>query len=231
MTASRDDAKDRVGERVAGWIEDGMVVGLGTGSTAARGVLALGRRLASENLRIRGVATSFAAERMAREIGIPLATLDDVDLIDLAFDGADEVDGDLNLIKGRGAAQTREKIVAARSKRFVVLVDESKLVEKLGTQAPLPVEFVPMAARPIMRRVEELGGRPALRMGERKDGPVVTDQGMWIIDASFDGIDDPGALDRALLMTPGVLDHGMFLGLATDVLVGRTDGGIDHLSR
>lgn len=231
MTATQDDAKRLVGERVVEWIEDGMVVGLGTGSTASKAIEALGRKIASTQIRVRGVPTSFAAERLAQQLGIPVVTLNDVESVDLAFDGADEVDPDLNLIKGRGAAQTREKIVASESQRFIVLVDESKLVAKLGTRMPLPIEIVPLSTGPIMRRIERLGGRPTLRMGQRKDGPVVSDQGLWIIDAEFDGISDPAALDRELLMAPGVLDHGLFLGLATDVLVGRNDGSVEHLKK
>jgi ribose 5-phosphate isomerase A len=231
MAGTQDEAKRRVGERVAEWIQDGMTVGLGTGSTAAMAIEALGRRVAGEHLTIRGVPTSFAAERMARGLSIPLVGLDEIDHIDLAFDGADEVDGQMNLIKGRGGAQTREKIVAFEARRFVVLVDESKLVEVLGSRMPVPIEVVPLAIRPVMGRIVALGGTPELRMGERKDGPVVTDQGFWIIDARFDGIPDPAALNQALLTTPGILDHGLFLGLATDVLVGTGDGDVRHISR
>ncbi len=229
MAATQDDAKRLVGKRVAEWIEDGMVLGLGTGSTAARAIESLGARIAAENLSIRGVATSFAAERLARQYGIPVVSLDQIVKIDLAFDGADEVDPGLNLIKGRGAAQTREKIVASQAVRFVVLVDESKLVDALGTKMPLPIEIVPMAVRPVMDVVEALGGRPELRMGARKDGPVVSDQGFWIIDASFDTITDISEVNERLLMTPGVLDHGLFVKMATDVLVGRSDGSVEHL--
>lgn len=224
-------AKRRVGERVAEWVDEGMVVGLGTGSTAIRAIEALGRRTAEEGLRIVGVPTSFFAERAARSLGIPLTTLDEVDGVDLAFDGADEVNPDLDLIKGRGAAHSREKVVASVSDRFVVLVDETKLVDRLGTRFPVPVEVMPMAVTPVMRAMERLGGRPVLRIGERKDGPVVSDQGFWILDVGFDGIADPGSLDRAIGSVPGVLDHGLFIGLATDVLVGREDGTVEHLAR
>lgn len=226
-----DAAKQRVGERVAAWVVDGMVVGLGTGSTAVRAIEAVGRRVAEESLRIVGVPTSFFAERAARGLGIPLANLDEVERVDLAFDGADEVSPALDLIKGRGAAHSREKVVAAASDRFVVLVDESKLVDRLGTRFPVPVEVMPMAVTPVMRAMERLGGRPSLRIGERKDGPVVSDQGFWIVDVSFDGIDDPAAMDRAIRSVPGVLDHGLFIGLATDVLVGRADGSVEHRTR
>jgi len=226
-----NEAKQRVGNRVAEWVEDGMVVGLGTGSTAVRAIEALGRRTAEEGLRVTGVPTSFFAERAARSLGIRLATLDEVDAVDLAFDGADEVTPGLDLIKGRGAAHSREKVVASVARRFVVLVDETKLVDRLGTRFPVPVEVMPMAVSPVMRAMERLGGHPVLRIGERKDGPVVSDQGFWILDVSFEGIDDPAAMDRAIRSVPGVLDHGIFVGLATDVLVGLADGSVEHRSR
>ena len=209
--------------------QDGQRVGLGTGSTTAFAIAALGRRVREDGLQIVGTPTSFAAERLARTHGAPLATLDEFAALDIAFDGADEVDPDLILIKGRGAAHTREKVVAALAERFVVLIDPSKLVERLGTRMPVPVEVLPMAATPVMRALERLGAQPTLRMGRSKDGPVVSDQGFWIIDARFDGIDDPAALDRALLAIPGVLDHGLFIDIATDVLVGEPGGAVRHL--
>jgi ribose 5-phosphate isomerase A len=227
---STNAAKKAAGERAATFITDGMRVGLGTGSTTAYALKALGRRVREEGLDIRGVPTSFAAERLARQVGIPLITLGDVGRLDVALDGADEIDDALNLIKGRGAAHTREKVVAAQADRFVILGDPSKRVEQLGTSMPVPVEVLPMAADPVLRALRDLGADSELRMAERKDGPVITDQGFWVIDAHFEGIDDPAALDRALLHTPGVLDHGLFLGLATDVLIGMSDGSVEHLS-
>ena len=225
-----NEAKRLVGEAVAGWIENGMTVGLGTGSTAAKAIEALGRRVSEEGLSIRGVPTSFFAERLAREAGIPLTTLDSDPVIDLAFDGADEVDPSLNLIKGRGAAHTREKVVAAASERFVVLVDDGKLVERLGTRMPVPIEVLPMAAGPVMRRLQAMGGTPELRMGQKKDGPVVSDQGMWIVDVTFPDIADPATLSSTLAGIPGVLEHGIFVGLTSDVLIGNADGTVDHRS-
>lgn len=224
-------AKQAAGEHAATFVRDGMVVGLGTGSTTAYALEALGRRIRDEDLQIRGVPTSYAAEILARRHGIPLATLDDVDGIDIAFDGADEVDPALALIKGRGAAHTREKVIASESARFVVLIDPSKRVEQLGTTMPVPVEIVPMAAAPVLRMLEAEGAAPEIRMGQRKDGPVVTDQGLWVLDAHFEGIADPHEIDRALLRQPGVLDHGLFLALATDVLVGQPSGEVRHLKR
>ena len=211
--------------------EDGQRIGLGTGSTTAYTIAALGRRVREDGLQIVGTPTSFAAERLARQHGVPLATLDELDTLDIAFDGADEVSPRLDLIKGRGAAHTREKVVAALAARFVVLIDPSKQVAQLGTRMPVPVEVLPMAATPVRRALEHLGARPVLRMGRHKDGPIVSDQGFWIIDAHFDGIDDPAALDRALLALPGVLDHGLFIGMATDVLIGEPSGDVQVLSK
>ncbi|MDA0682906.1 MAG: ribose-5-phosphate isomerase RpiA [Bacteroidetes bacterium] len=224
-------AKRAVGKHVASLVSSGMTLGIGTGSTAAMAIEALGARVRDEGLDVCGVATSFAAERMAREHGIRLTTLDQSPKLDLAFDGADEVDPDFTLIKGRGAAQTREKIVAAQASQFVVLVDESKMVDQLGFRMPLPIEVVPMAVTPVMNVLKALGAVPDLRMGMKKDGPVVSDQGMWIVDAMFDGISNPEHVNRVLLMTPGVVDHGLFLDMATMVLVGRSDGHVQVLEK
>ena len=233
-----DAAKQAAAEAAAALVADGMTLGLGTGSTTAFAIEAIGRRVRDEGLRVRGVPTSFAAERLAQRYGIPVVGFGDLDLdglapgarpLDLALDGADEVAPGLALIKGRGAAQTREKVVAAHAERFVVLADPSKCVERLGARMPVPVEVVPMAMPVVAREVRALGGAPTLREGERKDGPVVTDQGLWILDARFDGgIEDPGALATELSLLPGVLDHGLFLGLATDAFVGHPDGRVDH---
>lgn len=213
-------------------VESGMRVGLGSGSTAAIALEDLGRRVRDEGLEMVGVATSYAVERRSRAFGLTLATLDDISELDIAIDGADEVDPSLRLIKGRGAAMTREKVVADLSRRFVVLVDPSKRVHRLGTRMPVPVEVLPMAVGPVERMVGAAGGRPELRVGHGKDGPVVTDQGLWILDVWFEnGIADPEGLDRMLNDLPGVLGHGLFLDQATDVLIGEADGRVTHLQR
>ncbi len=203
-----------------------MHVGLGTGSTTAFALEELGRRVREDGLSIVGTPTSSSAERLARACGLQLATLDEVDRLDVALDGADEVDPNLHLIKGRGAAHAREKVVASLADRFIVLTDESKMVDRLGTRASVPVEVLPMAVHPVELALIRLGGEPVLRIAERKDGPVVTDQGFWIIDVRFQGIDDPREMDRAIKHLPGVLDHGIFVGLATDVVVGQDDGSV-----
>lgn len=228
---STSAAKRIAGEAATALVTDGMRVGLGTGSTTAFALKALGRRIQEDGLSIVGTPTSFAAEQLARQVGIPLVTLDEVEALDIALDGADEIDPALNLIKGRGGAHTREKVVASLAQRFVVLADPSKQVEQLGTKSPLPVEVVPMAAAPVMRALEHLGATPNLRMGQQKDGPIITDQGLWIIDARFEGIADAKALNHQIHAIPGVLDHGLFLNLATDVLIGFANGKIQHVQR
>ena len=222
-------AKQAAGRKAATLVRDGMRLGLGTGSTTAYALKAIGRRVREDGLAVEGVPTSFEAERLARTHGIPLTTLDEDPHLDLVVDGADEVDDRLRLIKGRGGAHAREKVVATQADRVVVVVDPSKLVDQLGEQAPLPVEVLPMAVTPVSRALEELGATPELRIATEKDGPVVTDQGFWILDARFpEGITAPADLNRTLGVRPGVLDHGLFLNLATDVLVGRPDGTVDH---
>lgn len=227
----RDAAKRTAGQEAAALVRDGMTLGLGTGSTTAYALQAIGRRVEEDGLDVRGVPTSFGSERLARTCGIPLTTLDDDPQIDLAIDGADEVDEAHRLIKGGGGAHAREKVVATQAERFVVVVDPTKRVDQLGQQAPVPVEVIPMAVTPVTNALNDLGATPELRSGEKKDGPVVTDQGLWILDAHFsDGIPDVNALNEALCARPGVLDHGLFLDLATDVLVGHPDGSVDHRS-
>jgi len=228
MTANpMDELKRIAAERAARRIVSGMVVGLGTGSTAIHAVPALGQRLRAGDLRdIRAVPTSFQSLIAAREWKIPVVGLDEIERIDLAIDGADEVAPDLSLIKGGGAAQTREKIIAALADDFTVVVDETKLVDRLGARMPVPVEVLPFAAAPVSRAIERLGGTPALRMGVKKAGPVVTDQGNLILDVHFAAIANPVALERELKMIPGALENGIFVGLARRVLVASQAQGV-----
>lgn len=216
--------KELVAAEAAKRIESGMILGLGSGSTAALMIEELGRRWqAGEVTDIVGVPTSFQASVLAQKYGIPQITLNEIDHIDLAIDGADEVDPQRNLIKGGGACHTREKLVDSRADRFVVVVDETKLSDALGS-FPLPVEVVPEAYRQVMDALAELGAVPELRMAVRKAGPVVTDQGNLVVDATFDVIADPAALEPQINNIPGVLENGLFVGLADEVLVGRIDG-------
>lgn len=229
MTAGLDPVKlmkQEVGRIAANRVQSGSIVGLGTGSTTAFAIQFLGERLKSGELKnIRGVPTSFQASVLAKQYGIPLTTLDEIDKIDIAIDGADEVDPQKNLIKGGGAAHTREKIVDGLADLFVVVVDSSKLVDRLGTTFPLPVEVLPMAVAPVTQALERLGGKPELRMGVKKDGPVITDQGNMILDVTFAAIDQPAELEKTINNIPGVLDNGLFVGLANIVLIGEVQDG------
>lgn len=219
--------KQEVGKVAAARVKSDSIVGLGTGSTTAYAIEYLGTRLAQGELKnIVGVPTSFQAEVLAKKYGIPLTTLDAIDRIDIAIDGADEVDPQKNLIKGGGAAHTREKIVDSLADQFIVVVDSGKLVDKLGSSFLLPVEVIPMAVAPVMRHLEKLGGKPELRMGIKKAGPVVTDQGNLVIDVKFDTIDDPAGLEKTINNIPGVLENGLFVGVADLVLVGEVKNGV-----
>ncbi len=216
--------KELVATRASGLVESGMILGLGSGSTAAIMIEQVGRRWqAGEITGIKAVPTSFQASELARRHAIPQITLNEIDHIDLAIDGADEVDADLNLIKGGGACHTREKLVDSRADRFVVVVDATKLSDVLGSFA-LPVEVVPDAYRQVMDALREMGAVPDLRMAVRKAGPVVTDQGNLVIDAKFEQISQPRELEREINNVPGVLENGLFVGLADEVLVGEIDG-------
>jgi ribose 5-phosphate isomerase A len=220
QTDGSDEAKRRAGAAAAQLPEDGDVVGVGTGSTAAHAIRTLGDRV-DAGLDIRGVPTSYQSRALAREAGIPLTTLDD-DTVDIAIDGADQIDDAGRLVKGGGAAHAREKLVDTDADRFVVVADPTKLVEELD--CPVPVELLPDARRPVMDAVEQAGGEPTLRTAERKDGPVVTDNGNLVLDCAFGTIDTPSGVARRLETTPGVVEHGLFVGLVDEVHVGSEDG-------
>ena len=218
--------KQEVGKAAASRVQSDSIIGLGTGSTTAYAIEYLGKRLkAGEIKNIVGIPTSFQAEVLAKKYGIPLSTLDAIDRIDVAIDGADEVDPNKNLIKGGGAAHTREKVVDSLAEIFIVVVDSGKLVDKLGSTFLLPVEVIPMAVTPVMRSLEKLGGKPEVRMGIKKAGPVITDQGNWVIDVKFDRIDDPAYLEKTINNLPGVLENGLFVGVADVILVGELKDG------
>jgi ribose 5-phosphate isomerase A len=229
MSAETDPVKvmkQEVGKAAATRVQSSTIVGLGTGSTTAYAIEYLGSRLKSGEIKdIKGVPTSFQAEVLAKQYGIPLTTLDAIDHIDIAIDGADEVDPQKNLIKGGGAAHTREKIVDSLANQFIVVVDGNKLVDRLGSTFLLPVEVIPMAIAPVMRAIEKLGGKPELRMGVKKAGPVITDQGNMVVDVKFDSIDNPAELEKTLNNIPGVLENGLFVGVADIVLVGEVKDG------
>ena len=233
MTAGVDPVKlmkQQVGKAAADRVQSSSIVGLGTGSTTAFAIEFLGKRLQSGEIKeIKGIPTSFQASVLAKQYGIPLTTLDEVDKIDVAIDGADEVDPQKNLIKGGGAAHTREKIVDALAEQFIVVVDSSKLVDRLGSTFLLPVEVLPMAMTPVMRAIEKLGGKPELRMGVKKAGPVVTDEGNLVIDVKFDSLEKPAELEKTLNNIPGVLENGLFVGVADIVLIGEVKDGQPHV--
>lgn len=220
QTGGSDEAKRRAGRSAAQLPEDGDVVGVGTGSTAAHAIRTLGERV-DAGLDIRGVPTSYQSRELARGAGIPLTTLDE-DSVDIAIDGADQVADSGVLVKGGGAAHAREKLVDTDADRFVVVADPTKLVEELD--CPVPVELLPDARRPVMDAVEQAGGEPTLRAAERKDGPIVTDNGNLVLDCAFGTIDDPSGLARTLETAPGVVEHGLFVGLVDEVHVGSADG-------
>jgi ribose 5-phosphate isomerase A len=227
MSDLQDRMKEAVATAAVQQITDGMVVGLGSGSTAALMIRELGRKLQQGELRgITGVTTSFQGEVLAAELGIPLMALNAVQRIDLAIDGADEVDPSFQLIKGGGACHVQEKLVARRADRFVVVVDASKLVERLNLGFLLPVEVLPGAWRQVRDELIAMGSRVELRMAVRKAGPVVTDQGNLVLDVAFDGgIADPLALEPVINNIPGVLENGLFVNLVDQVLVGEIEAG------
>ncbi len=220
-----EDLKRQAGERAAELVTDGMKVGLGTGSTVHYTLLALGRRVREEGLDIVGVPTSVRTERTSNEVGIPLGDLDELGRLDITIDGADEVDPHLNLIKGLGGALVREKIVAAHSKELVIIVDGSKMVDVLGTRSPLPVEVLTMGHKRLHGALADLGCAPALRMAE--DGaPFVSDNGNLIYDCRFERIPRPHEMEMELNKVVGVVENGLFLDMATRVMVASASGVI-----
>lgn len=214
--------KKIAGYEAANKINDGQIVGLGTGSTTHYFIEKLGMRVKEEELNIMGIPTSYQSLFLAKKWDIPLTTLDEFD-IDIAVDGADEVDLNKNLIKGGGAAHTLEKIVDYSATEFIVVVDDSKLVDKLGA-FPVPIEIIPSSYRLIKNILLTMGAKPKIRMGERKDGPVITDNGNFVIDASFNEIDDPELLEVELNSIPGVVENGIFTNTVDNVFVGTPTG-------
>jgi ribose 5-phosphate isomerase A len=212
--------KEGAGRAAAALVRDGDVVGLGTGSTAYFTVIALGERVKA-GLKIIGIPTSLKTGELARASGIPLTTLDEHPEIDITIDGADELDPQLRLIKGGGGALLREKVVASASKKMVVVADSAKVVPVLG-KFPLPVEVIAFARAVVEKRIVALGGSPTLRT--KPDGsPYITDNGNQILDCTFGRIADPPALARSLSDIPGIVEHGLFIGLASMALIGRGD--------
>jgi len=230
-----DNAKRAAAARALELVEDGMTLGLGTGSTAGWFVRLLSERIRATGLEVHGVATSSATVWLAQELGVPLRQPDEVEHIDLTVDGADEIDRSLNLIKGGGAALLQEKIVAAASWRMVVIADDSKYVGHLGA-FPLPVEIVRFGATVTRRAVAGLlsdmdveGDVMTIRQGSK--GPVVTDEGHYIVDLHLKRIGDPPGLAAALSAVPGVVEHGLFIDIASSAIFGRADGTTELMHR
>ncbi|MBK8987019.1 MAG: ribose-5-phosphate isomerase RpiA [Chloroflexi bacterium] len=227
MSREAAELKRMAGEKAAEFVASGMVVGLGTGSTAVYATRAIGQMLQDGRLHhIYGIPTSEQTARDAQEAGIPLTTFDDHPVLDLTIDGADEIDPNLALIKGLGGALLREKIVATASRQMIIVGEARKVVAQLGTLAPLPVEVIRFARRPVYDFLCSLGAQPTLRLarggGER---PFLTDEGNYILDCAFPGgITDPAALAQTIIACPGVVEHGLFLGLASLAIVADTDG-------
>lgn len=221
-TGGSDDAKRRAGEAAADAVDAGMVVGLGTGSTTAYAIEALGDAV-DDGLDVVGVPTSFGARQRAIDCEIDLRGLDEVDGIDLAIDGADQLVRETGAcIKGGGAAHSREKLVASAAAELHLVVDETKLTDTLDQ--PVPLEVLPDAHTVVADAVRSLEGEPTLRAAANKDGPVVTDNGNLVCDADFGRIDDPASLAKRLSAIPGVVEHGLFVDYTTAVSVGRPDG-------
>jgi ribose 5-phosphate isomerase A len=216
---------------VADEVRSGMVVGLGTGATADAVIHELGRRVAT-GLAIVGVPTSLRTERLAQEVGISLTTLNDVARIDLGFDGADEINPSLDAVKGRGGALLHEKLVALACDDYMLVASAEKFVSRLGTRLPLPVEVIPFGWQHTATRISKLGGEPILRTDPNApETPATSDGGHFLLDCAFGPIGDPAALAAALKATTGVVDHGLFVGLAQRVIGVEPDGSIRRLNR
>ena len=219
------NVKQLAGEKAVEFVKDGMLLGLGTGSTVYWSILKLGE-LVEKGLDIKGVPTSKNTERLAIELGIPLVNLSSINQLDLTIDGADEANENFELIKGGGGALLREKMVASISKRFIIVVDESKLVTDLG-QFPLPVEIVPFGWELTFKQIRKLGCEPVLRM--ESNVPFINDNGNYILDCNFEKIQDANELNNTLNMIPGVVENGLFVNMADTIVIGKRDDSVNTL--
>lgn len=222
----QDTLKRAVAKRAVELVKPGMVIGLGTGSTASLAIEELGKLVQQGKLKdVLGVGTSYQSRVLARQFGVKTVDLNDVIQIDIAFDGADEVDPSMNILKGGGAAHTMGKVIDTMAKKSVILVDQSKVVFELGQIFPVPVEVLPPAISPVLRQLVALGGVPEIRSALRKDGPVITDFGNMVVDVRFpEGIKDPADLEKRIKLIPGVVENGLATGVASSVLVATQDG-------
>jgi ribose 5-phosphate isomerase A len=203
-------------------VKGGFTVGLGSGTTAAYAIEEIGKKMKREKLRVQGVPTSYQAFMLAVQHGIPVTTLEEQPILDLTIDGADQIDPELNLIKGMGGALAREKIVASASKQLIIIADENKKVKALGeNNHPVPIETLPFAASLVMRKTKEMGGKPVLREGKGKVGPTITDNGNVIIDADFGLMHKPNDLEHKLKSIPGIVETGLFVNMTDVAYVGK----------
>ena len=225
-----EDAKKRAALEAVKHIKDGYVIGLGSGSTASYAIQEIGKIIRQKKCRIAGVPTSHQSFLLAVECGIPVTSLNEHPTLDLTIDGADQIDKDLNMIKGMGGALAREKIVASASKQNVIVADETKLVKKFGVNHPVPVEVLPFAVAPVMSKIQTIGGKPVLRAGQGKVGPVVTDNGNFILDVWMKSIKNPYELDITLKLIAGVVETGLFLEVA-DIVYAGTRNRVEKLSK
>ncbi|MEM3736592.1 MAG: ribose 5-phosphate isomerase A [Candidatus Bathyarchaeia archaeon] len=224
-----EEAKRRAAEEAVKHVRDGYVLGLGTGTTAQYAIREIGRRIREEGIRVLCVPTSYQAFFLAIQERIPITTLDEHPRLDLAIDGADQIDESLNLIKGGGAALTREKIVGSVAKEYIIVADETKLVETLGLNHPIPLEILPFARAPVFEELKKFCNTLKLREGVGKAGPVVSDNGNFIVDADCGFIKRPKELEERFKKIPGVIESGLFVGMADMVYVGKKDGSVEKL--
>jgi ribose 5-phosphate isomerase A len=223
------EAKKKAALEAVKHVQDGFIVGLGSGTTVAFAIEALGERIKKENLKIMGIPSSYQAFQLAVQYGVQVTTLDEHPIIDLTIDGADQITSELNLIKGMGAALAREKIVAAASKINIIIADENKRVKVLGeNNQPVPVEVLPFAISLVKRKIVEIGGTAVVREGKGKLGPTITDNGNAIIDAAFGLIVNPQELAVKVKMIPGVVETGLFVGL-TDIVYLATPSKVEKI--
>lgn len=219
--------KELVARHAARLVRDDMLVGLGTGSTANFFIAELARRMREENLKVRAVSSSVVSAIKARDLGLPLVSIDQIDRLDLYVDGADEVTPDMTLLKGRGYDLVREKLLARAAEQFIVLVDQSKLVSRIGEKFPIPIEVMPFSWQLTKRTLESLGGAGDLRPNAAKDGLAITSHGSLVLDMTFDATLDAVELNARLNAVPGVVEHGIFHQLAHTVFVAQ-DGRIEE---
>ncbi len=220
----RDEAKKRAAAKAVEHVKDEMVIGLGSGTTAAEAIRLLGSKIQVKKLKgVKGVPTSYQAIQEAVRSRVPLTTLDEYPELDLGFDGADQIDMDLNAIKGHGGALLREKIVASCCKEYILIVDETKKSNQLGVNQPIYLEVHPIAIQPVLLKLNKMGAKADVRLSNRKLGPVVTDNGNNLIDAHFGPITNPKELNIKLHSLQGILETGLFIGYADVVYVGTRD--------